>query len=133
MPCMESGFARDYIMEKETFENAREKTFWTREARCPYSLDELNHMIRQADDKLESLKAARNQYGKQLEDLQEQLDLRDEKALELEELLQLQEEEINKYRLLKMTQEYLQKAKEQNKEKKIAQKSFNFISFSLFI
>lgn len=101
------------LKKKETFENAREKTFWTREARCPYSLDELNHMIRQADDKLESLKAARNQYGKQLEDLQEQLDLRDEKALELEELLQLQEEEINKYRLLKMTQEYLQKAKEQ--------------------
>ena len=27
MPCMESGFARDYIMEKETFENVRNKGF----------------------------------------------------------------------------------------------------------
>ncbi|MBQ7958064.1 MAG: glycoside hydrolase family 5 protein [Clostridia bacterium] len=27
MPCMESGFPRDYIMEKETFENVRNKGF----------------------------------------------------------------------------------------------------------
>lgn len=101
------------IKKRENFENAREKTFWTREAACPYSLEELNRMIAQADEKIESLKNAQNQYGKQLEDLQEQLDLRDEKALELEEQLVLQEEETDRYNLVKVTLGFLQKSKEQ--------------------
>jgi uncharacterized protein YhaN len=70
-------------------------------------------MIAQADEKLETLKLAQSQYGKQLEDLQEQLDLRDEKAIELEQQLLLQQEETDKYNLVKLTQDFLQKAKEQ--------------------
>ncbi len=101
------------MRKRENFENAREKTFWTREAKCPYSIEELNGMIAEADEKLENLKLAQNQYGKQLEDLQEQLDLRDEKALELEEQYALQEEETDKYNLVKVTFEFLQKSKEQ--------------------
>ena len=101
------------LKKKENFEQAREESFWTREARCPYSLEELNQMIAQADEKLESLKLAQSQYGKQLEDLQEQLDLRDEKAIELEEQLLLQQEETDKYNLVRLTQEFLQRAKEQ--------------------
>ena len=103
----------DSLKKKEAFEQAREKSFWTREARCPYSLEELNQMIAQADEKLETLKLAQTQYGKQLENLQEQLDLRDEKATELAEQLVLQREETDKYNLVKLTQELLQKAKEQ--------------------
>lgn len=101
------------LKKKESFENAREKSFWTREASCPYSIEELNRMIGDADEKLESLKLAQSQYGKQLEDLQEQLDLRDEKSMELDEQLQLQEEETDKYNLIKITMGFLQKSKEQ--------------------
>lgn len=101
------------LRKKESFEQAREKSFWTKEAHCPYSLEELNQMIAQADEKLETLKMAQSQYGKQLEDLQEQLDLRDEKAIELEQQLLLQQEETDKYNLVKLTQDFLQKAKEQ--------------------
>lgn len=99
--------------KKEAFEQAREKSFWTRQALCPYSIDELNLMIEKADAKLEELKAAKTQYAKQLEDLQEQLDLRDEKQEELEELQKLQESDTKKYHVIKLTQEYLQRAKEQ--------------------
>ena len=101
------------LRKRETFENAREKSFWTREARCPYSLEELNQMITEADAKLEDLKLAQNQYAKQLEDLQEQMDLCDEKAEELEEQLELQQADTEKYNLVKLTQDFLQKAKEQ--------------------
>jgi len=101
------------VKKRELFENAREKTFWTKEARCPYTIEELNQMIAQADAKLEELKAAGNQYVKQLEDLQEQLDLRDEKSAELEEQLRQQEADTAKYDLVKKTHEFLQKAKEQ--------------------
>lgn len=100
--------------EKRTeFENAREKRFWTKVARCPYSVEELNKMISQADAKLEELKEAELQYQKQLDDLQEQLDMRDEKAVELETQQQLQSDEMQKYNLVKLTHDFLQKAKEQ--------------------
>ena len=107
------GAYAESVKKKEAFENAREKSFWTKEAACPYSLEELNEMIAQADEKIESLKLAQGQYKKQLEDLQEQLDARDDKALELEEQLEKQEEETKRYHLAKLTQEFLQKAKEQ--------------------
>lgn len=104
---------KEAVEKKEVFEKAQEKSFWTRQAMCPYSIDELNLMIAKADDKLEELKSAKVQYTKQLEDLQEQLDLRDEKQAELDELQQLQEADIKKYHVIKQTQEFLQRAKEQ--------------------
>lgn len=99
--------------KREAFEKRQDKSFWTKEALCPYSIDELNLMIQQADAKLEELKAAKAQYGKQLENLQEQLDLRDEKQAELGEQLFQQEKDTKKYMIVKLTQEYLTKAKEQ--------------------
>lgn len=99
--------------KKRAFEQAQDKQFWTKQALCPYSLDELNSLITQTDEKLEGYKTARNQYVKQLEDLQEQLDLRDEKEIELRDMCQQQEKDMQKYHILKLTQEYLQTAKEQ--------------------
>ena len=99
--------------KREAFEQSQDKSFWTRQAMCPYSLEELNAMIAEADAKLEDCKAAKAQYTKQMEDLQEQLDLRDEKEAELKELHESQEKDIAKYNLLKVTQEFLQLAKEQ--------------------
>ena len=47
--------------------------------KCPYSLDELNSMIRDVDERSEDIREAIEQYHHQLEDLQDQLDIRDEK------------------------------------------------------
>lgn len=99
--------------KKEEFEKRQDKSFWTKTGLCPYSIDELNHMIERADLKLEELKAAKAQYIKQLEDLQEQLDVRDEKYAELKEMQVQQEADMKKYNLLKMTHDFLQRAKEQ--------------------
>lgn len=99
--------------KREAFELKQNKSFWTKQALCPYSLEELNSLIAQTDEKLEECKIAKAQYTKQLEDLQEQLDLRDEKQIELQELHEMQERDIQKYNLLKVTQEFLQQAKEQ--------------------
>ncbi len=99
--------------KRNDFEKRQDKSFWTKESICPYSIDELNRMIQQADAKIEELKSAKAQYTKQLEDLQEQLDLRDEKQAELEEQLSQQERDTRKYNIVKLTQEYLMKAKEQ--------------------
>ena len=101
------------LKKKTDFENRQEKSFWTREMRCPYSVAELNHMIEEADRSIEELKATRAQYGKQVEDLQEQLDLRDEKMQELAELRESQERDMKTYRLVSLTYDFMQKAKEQ--------------------
>lgn len=99
--------------KREQFEKRQDKSFWTKEGRCPYGIDELNQMIQQADAKLEELKTAKAQYTKQMQDLQEQLDLRDEKQAELGEQLYQQEKDMKKYTIVRLTQEYLTKAKEQ--------------------
>ena len=99
--------------KREIFEKRQEKSFWAREGHCPYGIDELNQMIQKADAKLEELKNAKAQYTKQMEDLQEQLDLRDEKQAELGEMLYQQEKDTKKYTIVRLTQEYLTKAKEQ--------------------
>ena len=99
--------------KRDAFEANQEKSFWTKQALCPYSLEQLNEWIAQTDEKLEVLKAAKSQYTKQLEDLQEQLDLCDEKELELKEMQLAQEKDIHKYNLIKVTQNFLQQAKEQ--------------------
>lgn len=77
------------------------------------SLEELNQHISEADDQLEQIKQALDQYTNQMNALQEQLDLRDEKEQELRENQELQEQERHKFKVLKLTQEYLQQAKEQ--------------------
>ena len=110
---MVSAAYEEVWKKREAFEQRQNKSFWTKEAHCPYSIDELNQMIQQADAKLEELKVARTQYTKQLEELQEQLDLRDEKQAELGEQLQQQKKDTKKYLIVKLTQEYLTKAKEQ--------------------
>ena len=104
---------QEVFFKRETFEKKQDKSFWTKEAACPYTLDELNELITQTDARLEELKAAKAQYDKQIEALQEQLDMRDEKEAELQELYQEQEKDSKRYQILKLTQEYLQTAKEQ--------------------
>ncbi len=104
---------QEVYQKKEAFELAQEKSFWTKQALCPYSVEELNEWIAQTDEKIEELKTAKNQYTKQLENLQEQLDLRDEKEAELIELCAAQEKDTQNYHILKLTQEFLQQAKEQ--------------------
>ena len=99
--------------KRDVFEQKQDKDFWTRQALCPYTLEELNTLIAQTDEKLEECKTAKAQYSKQLEDLQEQLDLRDEKEAELKDLHVSQKKDMQKYNLLMVTQEYLQLAKEQ--------------------
>lgn len=104
---------QESVNKKEAFEKRQDKTFWTKEMRCPYTVEELNEMIQEADRSLEELKTTRAQYRKQLEELEEQLDLRDEKIAELQDMNELQETEIGKYNLLSATLDFLQKAKEQ--------------------
>ena len=104
---------RESYRKREAFEQGQEKSFWAKTAICPYSLDELHKWIAECDEKLEDLKNTKAQYEKQLEDLQEQMDSRDEKEAELKELQLAQEKDIHKYNLLKVTQSFLQQAKEQ--------------------
>lgn len=80
---------------------------------CPYSLDELNRMIRDVDERLEDVREAIEQYNHQMEDLQEQLDVRDEKEQQLAICRQEQAREMHLYETLCLTQNYLQSAKEQ--------------------
>ena len=81
--------------------------------KCPYSLDELNSMIRDVDERSEDIREAIEQYHHQLEDLQDQLDIRDEKEQQLSICRQEQEEEQHLYETLRLTGEFLQNAKEQ--------------------
>ncbi|MBQ8519489.1 MAG: AAA family ATPase [Agathobacter sp.] len=108
----EAAYQEAY-QKRADFEAKQDKAFWTKQAFCPYSLEELHVWIAEADEKLEGLKAAKNQYTKQMEDLQEQLDLRDEKEQELKEMQLAQEKDMRKYHILKLTQEFMQQAKEQ--------------------
>ena len=101
------------VKKKENFEQRQDKSFWTREMHCPYSVSELNQMIEEADKNIEELKATRAQYSKQMEDLEEQLDLRDEKIQELAQMCEDQERDIRTYNLVNVTYDFLQKAKEQ--------------------
>ena len=47
-----------------------------------YTLDELNEMISKVEGSLDEIRASLVQYGRQMDDLQEQLDMRDEKEQE---------------------------------------------------
>lgn len=104
----------EYIVKKkETFEKNQSASFWNRKAPVPYRLEELNTLIKEADDKLENLKEVNNQYERQLEDLKIQLDARDEKFLELEEQLKQQEIDQKSYDTVRFAYDFMQKAKEQ--------------------
>ena len=53
------------------------------------------------------------QYGRQMDDLQEQLDMRDEKEQEYRNCKQIQAEEKHKYEILGLTSDYLTRARGQ--------------------
>ncbi|MCH5333214.1 MAG: AAA family ATPase [Agathobacter sp.] len=106
--------ARDESLKKKAeFEASCDVNKLAVPQRCPYSLDELNQMIHDVDERLEDVRESIEQYNRQLEDLQEQLDLRDEKCQQMEEYKIDQESELHTYGVLTRTQDFLQRAKEQ--------------------
>ena len=110
-------------LSKKTVESAKEKKRLFEEqheikailasAECPYTLEELNNMIREVDNRIEEVQESLEQYTRQLEDMQEQLDMRDEKEQELRNCEDLQVEEQHKFDILNLTADFLQKSKEQ--------------------
>lgn len=115
--------AAEYRLARSAYEEAIEKKRAFEEEhpveelgtieKCPYSLDELNRMIREVDERIEDVRDTIEQYSHQMEDLQEQLDARDEKAQQLAICQNEQENERHTYEILTLTQDYLQRAKEQ--------------------
>ena len=99
--------------KKKSFEEEHPAEELTSTDKCPYSLDELNAMIRDVDQRIEDVRESIEQYNHQMEDLQEQLDLRDEKEQQLAICRSEQEQEGHQYEILTWTQNYLQSAKEQ--------------------
>ena len=62
--------------KRELFEQEHNMKELAAVEKCPYSLDELNSMIRDVDERSEDIREAIEQYHHQLEDLQDQLDIR---------------------------------------------------------
>lgn len=114
---VEAEFVRESYEQtkkkKELFEKENDITAIMQENECPYSIDELNELINKVETSLEEIRNVISQYERQLGDLQEQLDLRDEKEQEYRNCLQVQSEEKHRYEILKLTSDYLIKAKEQ--------------------
>lgn len=100
-------------LKKEQFEKENDVANILDISDCPYSLEELNHLIQEVDERTEDVREAIEQYNRQMENFQELLDLRDEKELELQNALELQKEENHKYDIYEATQNFLQVAKEQ--------------------
>lgn len=100
-------------LKKEQFEKENDVKNIMDISDCPYTLEELNHLIQEVDERLEDVREAIEQYNRQMENFQEILDLRDEKELELQNALELQKEESHKYDIYEATQNFLQGAKEQ--------------------
>ncbi|MCD7708870.1 MAG: AAA family ATPase, partial [Clostridiales bacterium] len=115
--------AAEYRLAKSAYEEAAEKkeefekncdvTQLAQGKKCPYTLDELNAMIGDVDSQMEEVRESIEQYGHQMEDLQEQLDMRDEKEQQLMLCEAKQEAEKHTYHILGVTQDYLQRAKDQ--------------------
>lgn len=101
------------VKKREQFEQEHNMKELSAVEKCPYSLDELNSMIHDVDERSEDVREAIDQYHHQLEDLQEQLDVRDEKEQQLAICRQEQEEEQKQYQILQLTGEFLQNAKDQ--------------------
>lgn len=95
------------------FEAANDTEALLRENHLPFGIDQLNANIKQIDEELEDVRSGIEQYTRQLEDLEEQLDLRDEKEQELQELVELSAKEQKLFNTVTLTQDMLQKAREQ--------------------
>ena len=101
------------LEKKKQFERENDIAQFEIKNQCPYPLDELNRMIQDVDERIEEARAAIEQYRHQMEDLQEQLDARDEKEQQLSICRQEQELETEKFEILSITQDFLQNAKDQ--------------------
>lgn len=101
------------VQKKNTFETENNVEEIKKIDRCPYSLDQLNEMITDVDSKMETVLKSIEQYTHQMDDLQEQLDLRDEKTGLLVGLEEEQKSEGENYEILTLTQSFLQNAKNQ--------------------
>lgn len=77
------------------------------------SLEELNEGIHGLDEEIEAVRGSIEQYTRQMEDLQEQLDVKDDKERELLDCRSVQDAEQHKYETITKTQEFLQRAREQ--------------------
>ena len=100
----EAGFAKENmdsaLQKKAQFENDNDMDKLLAPNECPYTLDELNEMISKVEGSLDEIRASLVQYGRQMDDLQEQLDMRDEKEQEYRNCKQIQAEEKHKYEIL---------------------------------
>ena len=101
------------VQKREQFEKEYRIKELAAIEKCPYSLDELNAMISDVDERMEDVREAIEQYNHQMEDLQEQLDARDEKEQQLAICEEEQKQEKHLYETLSLTQDFLQSAKEQ--------------------
>jgi DNA repair exonuclease SbcCD ATPase subunit len=95
------------------FEASNDTEELLRESKMEFSIEEINNRIKSLDEEIEETRSGIEQYARQLEDLEEQLDLRDEKEQELAEMLDLSQQEQKLYDTVTVTQEFLQKAREQ--------------------
>jgi uncharacterized protein YhaN len=105
--CAQAKKKRDDFSEENKIEELSEID------KCPYSLDELNSMIYGVDERIEDVREAIEQYNHQMDDLQEQLDMRDEKEQQLALCREEQKTESHTYEVLSLTRDFLQTAKEQ--------------------
>ena len=115
--------AAKYRMARENVEAAQQKVAdfeaqndieeLLQQKKLPFTIDQLNGKIKAIDGDLEEVRGRIEQYTRQMEDLEEQLDLRDEKEQELAELKELQEKEQDTFDTVMLTQDYLQRAREQ--------------------
>lgn len=99
--------------KKEQFESQNDMNILSGRIDHAEDLDELTEAMVDLDQQLEAIRADIEQNNRQLDDLQLQLDMRDERAKELKENQQIQEEELHKFEIMTYAQQYLQKAKEQ--------------------
>jgi uncharacterized protein YhaN len=97
----------------QAFEKSNNMAYLLRENHMPFTLEQLNDKIKELDDELEEARDGIEQYSRQMEDLEEQLDLRDEKEDELTGLIEQSKKEQKIFDTVTITQDYLQKAREQ--------------------
>lgn len=120
---------KDTMKKKQEFEKLHDVEALHQQTDCKYSIEELNGMIADLDQQMEELRVSIENYNSQLDQLQEQMDKRDESEAELEEALEQQSSEQEKYEVLKLTQTYLQTAKEQFTARYMAPVSNGFAKY----
>ena len=104
--------AEQAISRRQEFEDSHDMEQVMAPQVCPYTLDELNRMIASTDEGIEHLRENIAQYHRQLADLQDQLDQRDEKEAELAAAKELQQQETDCFDIYSLTRDYLQQAKD---------------------